>query len=73
MENKEPKERIITGCSDCPMCDMNDMASGYSCRLRDSSETSYIKEDLKKWQPVTPDWCPIKEQPILLTFNTEKL
>jgi hypothetical protein len=72
-KNKEQKPhgsvvttRIITGCSDCPTCDMNDMSSGYSCRLKEYPD-NFIKQS-ERWQPVTPDWCPLKQGSVLFKF-----
>ena len=59
--------RIISGCSDCPMCDMNDMCSGYSCRLKEHPD-NFIKES-KKFQPITPKWCPIKQSDVLFKYG----
>ena len=59
--------RIISGCSDCPMCDMNDMCSGYSCRLKEHPD-NFIKES-KKFQPITPKWCPIKQNDVLFKYG----
>ena len=59
--------RIIYGCSDCPMCDMNDMCSGYSCRLKEHPD-NFIKES-KNFQPITPKWCPIKQNDVLFKYG----
>jgi len=59
--------RIISGCSDCPMCDMNDMCSGYSCRLKEHPD-NFIEES-KKFQPITPKWCPIKQSDVLFKYG----
>jgi len=58
---------IISGCSECPMCDMNDMCSGYSCRLKKHPD-NFIKES-KKFQPITPKWCPIKQNDVLFKYG----
>ena len=57
----------INGCVNCPMSDMNDMSSGYSCQLyRQMNPPGYkigdnfIHEDPETFQPITPSWCPIK-------------
>jgi len=58
---------IITGCSDCPFCQMNDMDSGYSCNIKEYPK-NYIEES-KKYQPITPDWCPIKIKPYTVRYE----
>lgn len=64
------KKIEITGCEDCPMCDMNDMSSGYNCRMKKSGE-NHIKEN-KFYQPVTPDWCPINSNDVVFTMKKDK-
>lgn len=59
--------RIISGCKDCPLCDMNDMSSGYSCRLKQFPD-NYIEES-DDCRPITPEWCPIKENDIIFKFE----
>lgn len=56
----------ITGCVDCPFCDENDMGIGYSCRIKVFD--NHIKET-KKFQKITPEWCPIKEQPLIIRYG----
>ena len=70
MGEKINKELIITGCHDCPMCDMNDMCSGYSCRMIKGIKEDKHIEDSKQFQPITPKWCPIKKQSIIFKFKT---
>jgi hypothetical protein len=67
VETKNTKIHIILGCKECPMCDMNDMCSGYSCRLKYYPD-NLIKES-KKFQPITPNWCPIKQNDILFKYK----
>lgn len=61
------EEVIISGCIDCPMCDMNEMCSGYSCRLKSPGE-NFIKET-KSYNPITPKWCPIKLNNITFKYK----
>lgn len=69
MENKTIE---ISGCEDCPMCDMNDMCSGYSCRMVKYPENdNYIKEDSKKHIAITPSWCPLKQNDITFKFKNK--
>lgn len=61
----------VTGCSDCPMCDMNDMSSGFNCRMRRHGlEENSIKED-KNYQAITPEWCPIKSDDIVFVMKRD--
>lgn len=66
---KAEKEIIIPGCMECPMCIMNDMSSGYSCRLK-SCPDNFIKES-KRFNPITPKWCPIKQNNIIFKYKTK--
>lgn len=65
MENKIFE---ISGCKDCPMCDENDMCSGYTCRMVEYPN-NYIKQERKKYIPETPEWCPIKKSDITFKFK----
>ena len=69
---------IIDGCPECPCCDENDMGSGYGCQLMNivnckpkghPEPRPYIKEDTKTFMPVTPDWCPIKNNAVTLKLK----
>lgn len=57
------KEIKISGCNDCPFCNMNDMASGFNCQI----EKRYDIEESEQLQPITPSWCPIKKEDVLIT------
>lgn len=62
----------ITGCFDCPACDMLDMAPGYGCNLKkrdDQGEYLYIEESKKTYTPITPEWCPLKKESIILEMR----
>ena len=62
------KEIIITGCVDCPCCKRNDFCEGYTCEL-DTKEI--IKED-KLTCAITPEWCPIKNNPTTIKYKEDK-
>jgi len=58
----------IEGCINCPVIDQNDFCDGWTCRLeekKNSDAYTIILED-KNFLPINPDWCPLKEQTILL-------
>lgn len=55
----------VTGCNDCPCCDMMDMANGYLCRLMPHGENE-IMEDKKTFMAETPKWCPLMTEEIVL-------
>ncbi len=65
-----PQTRMITGCGDCPMCDWNDMGEGYTCKFIDmfSEQEKRIKES-NMFQPITPEWCPLKTKDVLFKFQ----
>jgi hypothetical protein len=58
--------RRISGCVDCPFCLMNDMAAGYSCKIDNARQL--IREN-KKFMPITPNWCPLKQLSILVKYG----
>lgn len=63
----EVEKITITGCFDCPMKDMNDFSAGYTCKIvKEKHNDGYIKEH--RGMPVTPEWCPIKKKPLLITY-----
>ena len=61
------RQRIINGCFDCPFNYEYDMAVGYGCKL--DTENMSIKQS-KKYQPVTPDWCPVKKDSVVVKYST---
>ena len=56
-------EITVNGCSDCPFCYEYDMGNGYGCKLE--SDTKTIKQT-KFFQPITPNWCPLKNQEVVV-------
>ena len=60
----KPKIRIITACIDCPFCEKN--VDDPYCII-DSIEI-YLQLDENN-NPITPNWCPLKKQPILVTYE----
>lgn len=60
------KKRTVTGCSDCPFIFSYDIAVGYGCKIDADDRT--IKES-KKYQPITPEWCPLKSNNLLIKFE----
>jgi len=63
--------RLISGCTDCPCCDQNDFCSGYTCNLKDAPKNQ-IKES-KTFQRITPKWCPLKNNDLILKFNKKRI
>ena len=59
--------RIIYGCFDCPFNYEYDMAVGYGCKL--DTENRSIKQS-KKYQPITPHWCPVKKESIVVKYGS---
>ena len=59
-------EKIVTGCIDCPFKYEYDMAVGYGCKIDTADRT--IRQS-KKYQPIDPEWCPLKSGGILVKFN----
>ena len=60
----------ITGCKDCPACESQDMVIGFKCRLSDNDILIEVSDD--NYEPAyTPNWCPLKSEDIMLTFDKE--
>lgn len=70
LEGKRQNKKAVnvSGCSDCPACDENDMALGYTCKLKEHPN-NLIDERPHTLQPITPEWCPLKNQDIQLKFK----
>lgn len=60
-------EKVVTGCKDCPFKYEYDMAFGYGCKIDSSDRT--IKKSKKNYQPIDPEWCPLKTDDILVKLN----
>ncbi len=70
----------ITGCVNCPFCYEYDMAIGYGCNAMKAKLGSNeyfqkfqpnhrIKQHTKKFIPITPDWCPLKSESLVLKME----
>lgn len=66
MEAK-PKTKIITGCIDCPMHSMDGEMGDHTCGY-DLGIIIYPASVIND-TPVTPSDCPLKTQPILITYE----
>ncbi len=60
-------EKQVTGCIDCPFSYSFDISIGYGCTLDNSDRT--IKQHTKKYIPIDPEWCPLKEEDITIKLN----
>lgn len=65
------KQIQVTGCNDCPCCDVLDMHVGWGCCLKPKDDHgNYLRiESNRLYGPITPDWCPLKEQSITIKMN----
>lgn len=71
----------VTGWANCPFCDENDMDVGYSCNAIRAklgfndyikfTEKNFVKQNKKTFQPITPDWCPLKETLITVCLENK--
>jgi len=59
--------RIINRCFDCPFNYGYDMAVGYGCKM--DNENRSIRQS-KKYQPITPDWCPVKNGSVVVKYGS---
>jgi hypothetical protein len=70
MQANKPKTKIITGCNDCPFVyyDINKAKFFWPhCGARDhENELETASLDIIK----TPTWCPLKTQPIIITYES---
>ena len=65
------KLKIKNGCIDCPFLYSFDMSSGHGCRAEEfhSGIEKTIHRDAKTYLLVTPEWCPLEKEPIIITKN----
>jgi hypothetical protein len=56
----------ISECRDCPALRTNDMDIGYNCGFSEYPN-NYIQEHNDT--PITPEWCPIKQNEIHLKYD----
>lgn len=67
---KKPKTRIITGCNDCPF--FRRRRSGIPFCKIDESVKVYNSDKMNGLEliPITPENCPLKTQPIIVTYES---
>jgi hypothetical protein len=58
----------VTGCSDCPF--FNDGANyEYRAKCQHPANNTDERIEVHWGKPITPDWCPLKKEPITIIFN----
>lgn len=57
--------QIVTGCSDCPF--NHEHESHHWCK----HEKSPYDSDINPYRVNVPDWCPLKLEPLTLTFKSD--
>ncbi len=64
--------QIVTGCDNCPLMYQGD------CDHPKAPEDSEIPMDYEDWdieldqyKLITPYWCPLKSEPLTLTFKSD--
>lgn len=58
----EPREADISSCDECPMDRMDDWLESI-CNHPD------VEGDPRKHISGTPDWCPLRKGPVLVTLK----
>lgn len=66
----------VKSCSECFCCDRNDFCEGYSCKLFEKLDPDHkyspaIKHN-KDYYETTPDWCPLRKQYIIISYESFK-
>lgn len=61
------REKIITGCNDCPFFYLNRQEDCY-CSLDEKGRMLKI-EKKHPYPIITPAWCPLKKQPIIVKYE----
>jgi hypothetical protein len=69
MKTNKPKTKIITGCNDCPFCLWGGV-NAY-CIIENGRTEKPIEVFRNDFDNiVTPAWCPLKIQPVIVTYET---
>lgn len=70
MITRKPKTRIITGCNNCPFLLHKRSGTPY-CNI-DEEIKIHNSNEMKGTAlvPLTPDDCPLKTQPIIVTYES---
>lgn len=55
----------VDGCSDCPLCNISLKLDFYCAHPKFDEKILFIKSD-KYENPITPEECPLSEQPIII-------
>ena len=63
-------EHIVTGCRDCPMFNIDEFCeypqpAVHNIPIKWNTESDSGKD----WFHITPDWCPLKKQPITIKLE----
>ena len=58
----------VNGCDNCPF-EYEPEQGGNYCMHPNSPDKCYISHD-SKWQLITPDWCPLKTEEVVVRFIT---
>lgn len=64
----EPKTKIITGCNDCPFWRRNRIYEWQDCGL--DKDLIIYSEPPDYISKTAPKNCPIKTQPIIVTYES---
>lgn len=75
MKTRSPKTKIITGCNDCPFCilsrlDMPKCTVSNWVKILNSDKLNPMHIRHGAAIPITPEDCPLKTQPIIVTYET---
>jgi hypothetical protein len=63
--------KVVTGCNDCPFYRWHDAGCGGDCRLVPIGKDAFkeMEHDEYRFNPVTPEWCPLKSEFVLVEFK----
>jgi len=65
-------EQVVTGCVDCPFVEYNRYDTGNNYCIHPSLRRSgkILKKD-KEYKPITPKFCPLKQEPITIKLKQD--
>lgn len=67
MNENNPITKLIKGCNNCPF-NVKSIDEGYAiCEVDNPYDLKAIMMYGKS--PITPDWCPLKIQPIIVKYE----
>ncbi len=63
--------QVVTGCWGCPFHGNAGDDFCYHPKVKREQIVNHYDEVKKHYVLITPDWCPLKSEPLTLTFKSD--